>query len=81
MSFAPSGKAKIADQLYTLADLSRLLKVPPKRLRALMAAKEMPTADVIIPGGGHKGLRWSATRVRLIQAKWATDPAMWRSAA
>lgn len=58
-------------QLYTWADLVRLLKVGEKRLRAMRAAGELPGPDVIIPGGGHKAARWSSGRVREICRRWS----------
>lgn len=66
-----STPGKQADQLYTLADLSRLLKVPAARLRALQERNELAGPDVIVPGGGHKAPRWSASRVAMIQRAWA----------
>ena len=65
-------QAKQAEQLYTLADLSRLLKVPTDRLRELQTRQELLGPDVLIPGGGHKAARWSASRVALIQRAWST---------
>jgi hypothetical protein len=65
-----STPAKQAEQLYTLADLARLLKVPAERLRALQESKEMRGPDVLVPGGGHKGARWTASRVTEIQKGW-----------
>jgi hypothetical protein len=59
-----------AEQLYTLADIARLSKVPPARLLALVRSGEMLGPDVIIPGGGPKGRRWSASRVSTIQRNW-----------
>lgn len=65
-------QAKQAEQLYTLADLSRLLKVPTDRLRELQTRQELLGPDVLIPGGGHKAARWSASRVAMIQRSWST---------
>ena len=59
-----------AEQLYTFADLVRLLKVGETRLRAMREAGELLGPDVLIPGGGHKAARWSASRVAQIQAGW-----------
>ena len=63
--------SKQADQMYTLADVSRLLKVGPDRLRALVLQDEMLGPDLLVPGGGHKAQRWSASRVAEIQKSWA----------
>jgi hypothetical protein len=63
-------RANQAEQLYTLADVSRLVKVQPERLLDLMRSGEMLGPDVIIPGGGPKGRRWSASRVASIQRNW-----------
>lgn len=73
MSSFPTAPAKVktAEQLYTAADLARMLKVPAKRLKALMDCKELLGPDVLIPGGCAKGRRWTASRVNLIQAKWS----------
>lgn len=60
-----------AEQLYTFADLARLLKVNEDRLRAMRATGELLGPDVIIPGGGHKAARWSASRVAAIQRAWS----------
>lgn len=62
---------KQAEQLYTLADLSRILKVPADRLRAMQAAGHLLGPDTLVPGGGHKAARWSASRVAMIQRSWA----------
>lgn len=66
-------KVKTSDQLYTLADLARILKVPPKRLKLLQQSGDLLGPDVIIPGGGHKGQRWSATQVNLLKLRWSTE--------
>lgn len=63
--------ARQADQLYTFADLARLLKVQEDRLRAMRDRGEILGPDVIVPGGGHKAARWSASRVTQIQRAWA----------
>jgi hypothetical protein len=63
-----------ADELYTLAELARMVKVQPERLLALVEAGEMLGPDVFIPGGGPKGRRWSASRVHAIQRKWLIVP-------
>ncbi len=61
-----------ADQLYTFADLVRLLKVDRDRLRSMLHTGTLLPADVIIPGGGHKAARWSASRIAAIQRSWST---------
>lgn len=63
-------RAVEAEQLYTFADLVRLLKVGEDRLRAMRDAHELLPPDIIVPGGGHKAARWSASRVAEIQAGW-----------
>lgn len=60
----------VAEQLYTFTDLTRLLKVPPKRLREMQHSGEALTADILVPGGGHKAQRWSASRVEAIKENW-----------
>lgn len=64
-------QAKQAEQLYTLADLARLLKVPTERINLLIERGEMAGPDVLVPGGGHKGRRWSASRVASIHRAWS----------
>lgn len=65
-------RAKCAPQLYTLADLARIFKLPPRRLRDLERMGEFPRADVIIPGAGHKAQRWSATLINKTLERWAS---------
>lgn len=60
----------MAEQLYTLADVSRLLKVGEDRLRVMIETDEMLPHDIVVPGGAHKGKRWSASRVAAIQRAW-----------
>lgn len=72
MSNAP--KIKTVDALYTLADLERMLKVPRKRLAQMVDSGELLGPDIIVPGGGHKGRRWSASRLNVIFGLWATVP-------
>jgi hypothetical protein len=64
--------ARTADQLYTFADLVRLLKVGEDRLRRMRDTGALLGPDHMIPGGGHKGARWSASRVEEIQRRWRT---------
>lgn len=71
---ATSTKFKAADETYTLADLVRMLKVPAKRLKKLQESGDLLGPDVIIPGGGHKGQRWTASRVNVVLAKWSSTP-------
>lgn len=61
---------KLAEETYTQADLERILKVPAKRLRALMDAGELLGPDMLVPGGGHKAARWTASRIAEIQKAW-----------
>jgi hypothetical protein len=63
-----------AEQLYTFADLVRLLKVGEDRLRAMRDRNELLPPDIIVPGGGHKAARWSASRVAAIQRSWSVLP-------
>lgn len=65
-----SGRVTTAEQLYTFADLARLLKVGEDRLRAMRDAGQILGPDHIVPGGGHKAARWSASRVTQIQRAW-----------
>ena len=65
-------RAKCAPQLYTLADLARIFKLPPRRLRDLERMGEFPRANVIIPGAGHKAQRWSATLINKTLERWAS---------
>ena len=60
-------------QLFTWADLVRMLQVSERRLRSMRASGELPGPDVIIPGGGHKAQRWTAARVREIYRRWSVD--------
>lgn len=66
---------KQAEQLYTVADLARLLKIQPRRIRALIESGEMAGPDVFVPGGGHKGSRWTASRVATIHRAWSIGAA------
>lgn len=61
-----------ADQLYTFADVARLLKVDVDRLRVMRNTGQILGPDYMIPGGGRKAARWSATRVQEIQHGWST---------
>lgn len=71
---ATSSRFKTADETYTLADLVRMLKVPAKRLKKLQESGDLLGPDVIIPGGGHKGQRWTASRLNVIMARWSAAP-------
>lgn len=63
-------KTRCVDELYTFTDLVRLFKVRDARLREMRQTGDMLGPDIIIPGGGHKALRWSATRVQEIYRQW-----------
>lgn len=69
--------AREAEQLYSLAEVARLLGVPSVRLSALAMVGKFPAAAVIVPGGGHKGRRWSASQLHELLRAWAIR---WRSA-
>ena len=60
-----------AEQLYSLAEVSRLFLLPPERLSALAMEGKFPAAAVIVPGGGHKGRRWSASQLNECLRSWA----------
>ena len=62
--------AKLAEQTYTAADVGRLLHLPPRRVSALIEAKEIPAPALQIPGGGHKGRRWLASQLAEVFARW-----------
>lgn len=64
-------KAREAEQFYRLAEVARLLRVPPYRLRELSAAGQFPPAAVVIPGGGHMRCRWSASQLAAVAQTWA----------
>ena len=64
-------RSKCAEQTYTFAEVCRLLHLPGPRARELQARGELLSADIIVPGGGHKAERWSASRVMMIQTKWS----------
>lgn len=64
-------RTKIAEQTYTFAEVCRILHVPTDRARQLQAVGELLGPDIIVPGGGHKAERWTATRIALIQARWS----------
>jgi hypothetical protein len=64
-------KAREADQLYRLAEVARLLRLPPYRLRELSAAGKFPPAAVVIPGGGHMRCRWTASQLAEVVEAWA----------
>lgn len=62
-----------ADALYSFTDLVRMFKVADNRLREMRAAGTLLGPDVMIPGGGHKAARWSASRVREIYRAWSVS--------
>lgn len=64
-------KAREAEQLYNLAEVSRLVGVPRPRLSALAMEGKFPPAAVVVPGGGHKGRRWTASQLAALVQAWA----------
>lgn len=65
------GKAQLAEQSYTLSEVSRLLHVPVSRLRALQNIGEFPCASFLVPMGGRQAERWTASAISLVQEKWS----------
>lgn len=65
-----NARTHTADQLYTFADLVRIFKIGEDRLRHMRETGQLLAPDHMIPGGGHKGARWSASRVQEIQRRW-----------
>jgi len=63
-------QSRTAEQLYTFTDLVRLFKVGEDRLRRMKEEGALLPPDHLVPGGGHKGQRWSASRVEEIQRSW-----------
>lgn len=63
-------KDRLPVEMYTQAELQRILKLPRRRLRSLIAGGELLGPDVLVPGGGHKAARWTASRVAEIQRAW-----------
>lgn len=63
-------RAVVAEELYTFADLCRLLKIGRTAASERLADGVLLSHDHVIPGAGAKGRRWSATRVREIQERW-----------
>ena len=63
--------AREAEQLYSFAQVSRLVGVPGYRLSALAMVGKFPAAAVIVPGGGHKGRRWTASQLNELLRTWA----------
>jgi hypothetical protein len=71
LNFAMALHTKVAEQTYTFAEVCRLLHLPPARARALQAIGELLGPDMIVPGGGRKNQRWTASQIALIQARWS----------
>ena len=63
--------AREAEQLYSFTEVSRLVGVPGYRLSALAMVGKFPAAAVIVPGGGHKGRRWTASQLNELLRTWA----------
>ena len=68
-------RIECAPQLYSLADLARLFKLQPRRLREMERTGEFPPAGIIIPGAGHKAQRWTATTINEVLARWGNPAA------
>jgi len=66
-----SPRIRVAEQTYTFSEVCRLLHLPRSRARELQAAGELAGADVVIPGGGRKAERWTASRVGEILRGWS----------
>jgi len=66
--------AKLAEQTYTLSELCRLMHLPIERARELQQSGELLGPDIVVPGGGRKGERWTASRIAMIQARWSPTP-------
>ncbi len=64
-------KVREAEQFYSLAQVSRVVGVQPERLSALAIEGKFPPAAVIVPGGGHKGRRWTASQLAALVSEWA----------
>jgi len=64
-------KVREAEQFYSLAQVSRVVGVQPERLSALAMEGKFPAAAVIVPGGGHKGRRWTASQLAALVSEWA----------
>ncbi len=67
--------ARAAEQCYTAADLARLLRIPARRITALVQDRELPPPALQVPGAGHKGRRWLASQVEQVVERWAIAPA------
>lgn len=64
-------KIREAEQFYSLAQVSRIVGVQPERLSALAMEGKFPAAAVVVPGGGHKGRRWTASQLAALVQSWA----------
>ena len=64
-------KVREAEQFYSLAQVSRVVGVQPERLSALAMEGKFPAAAVVVPGGGHKGRRWTASQLAALVQAWA----------
>jgi hypothetical protein len=70
-----NGRVKVAEQTYTFAEVCRILHLPTARARVLKQTGELPGPDVVVPGGGLKAERWTASRVGSVLAKWSPSTA------
>lgn len=64
-------KVREAEQLYNFTEVSRVVGVPGYRLSALAMEGKFPPAAIIVPGGGHKGRRWTASQLTALVQAWA----------
>lgn len=66
-----AAKVREAEQFYNLEQVGRIVGLQPERLSALAMAGKFPPAAVIIPGGGHRARRWTASQIAGLVHAWA----------
>lgn len=64
-------KVREAEQFYNLEQVGRIVGLQPERLSALAMEGKFPAAAVVVPGGGHKGRRWTASQLAALVQAWA----------